>query len=152
MKIKVLPTLVLHGFPRWLSGKESARQCRSHKSNSLVLKIPLEEKMATLSSILAWKIPWTEESSRLQSKGLHRARHNWVIEHKCREKKQKKLAPIWLRRNFSSQAPFYSLFNSFNKPLGITYSIPGTGSMLGIQGQMRYIPSLEKFIIKQVSK
>ena len=28
---------------------------------------PLEEKMATHSSILAWEIPWTEEPSRLQS-------------------------------------------------------------------------------------
>ena len=31
---------------------------------------PLEKEMATHSSILAWKIPWTEESSRLQSMGL----------------------------------------------------------------------------------
>ena len=30
---------------------------------------PLEEEMATHSSILAWKIPWTEESGRLQSVG-----------------------------------------------------------------------------------
>ena len=33
---------------------------------------PLEEGMATPSSILAWKIPWTEEPSRLQSIGLQR--------------------------------------------------------------------------------
>ena len=31
----------------------------------------LEKKMATHSSILAWKIPWTEEPGRLQSMGLH---------------------------------------------------------------------------------
>ena len=30
---------------------------------------PLEEGMATLSSILAWRIPWTEEPSGLQSRG-----------------------------------------------------------------------------------
>ena len=30
---------------------------------------PLDEEMATYSSILAWKIPWTEESGRLQSMG-----------------------------------------------------------------------------------
>ena len=35
---------------------------------------PMEEEMATDSSILAWKIPWTEEPHRLQSIGLHR--HN----------------------------------------------------------------------------
>ena len=33
--------------------------------------------MATYSSILAWRIPWTEEPGRLQSTGLHRVRHNW---------------------------------------------------------------------------
>ena len=37
--------------------------------------------MAAHSSILARKIPWTEEPGRLQSKGLHRVRHNWAIEH-----------------------------------------------------------------------
>ena len=31
---------------------------------------PLEKEMATHSSILAWKMPWTEESCRLQSRGL----------------------------------------------------------------------------------
>ena len=31
---------------------------------------PLEKEMATHSSILAWKIPWTEEPGRLQSMGL----------------------------------------------------------------------------------
>ena len=34
--------------------------------------------MATHSSILAWKIPWTEESGRLQSRGSQRVRHNWA--------------------------------------------------------------------------
>ena len=34
--------------------------------------------MATLSSILAWEIPWTEESGRLQSMELQRVRHNWA--------------------------------------------------------------------------
>ena len=36
---------------------------------------PLEKGMATHSSILAWKIPWTEEPGGLQSMGLHRVRH-----------------------------------------------------------------------------
>ena len=31
---------------------------------------PLEKRMATHSSILAWRIPWTEESGRLQSTGV----------------------------------------------------------------------------------
>ena len=37
---------------------------------------PLEEEIATHSSILAWEIPWTEEPAGLQSMGLQRVRHN----------------------------------------------------------------------------
>ena len=37
---------------------------------------PLEEEMATHSSILAWRIPWTEEPGRLQSMGSQRVGHN----------------------------------------------------------------------------
>ena len=37
---------------------------------------PLEKEMATHSSILAWRIPWTEESGGLHSKELQRVRHN----------------------------------------------------------------------------
>ena len=36
----------------------------------------LKEDMATHSSILAWRIPWTEESGRLQSIGLQKVGHN----------------------------------------------------------------------------
>ena len=43
---------------------------------SLGQKDPLEKEMATHSSTLAWKIPWTEEPCRLQSMGLQRVRHN----------------------------------------------------------------------------
>ena len=44
---------------------------------SLGQEDPLEEGMATHSSILAWRIPWTEEPGRLQSMGLHRVGHDW---------------------------------------------------------------------------
>ena len=37
---------------------------------------PLEKGMATHSSVLAWKIPWMEESGRLQSMGSQRVEHN----------------------------------------------------------------------------
>ena len=43
---------------------------------SLGLEGPLEKEMATHSSILAWKIPWMEEPSGLQSKELQRVGHN----------------------------------------------------------------------------
>ena len=38
-------------------------------------------KMATHSSILAWKIPWTEVPGELQSMGLQRVRHDWAHTH-----------------------------------------------------------------------
>ena len=43
---------------------------------SLSQEDPLEEGTATHSSILAWRIPWTEEHGRLQSMGLQRVRHD----------------------------------------------------------------------------
>ena len=41
-------------------------------------KDPLEMGMAIHFSILAWRIPWTEEPGRLQSMGSPRVRHHWV--------------------------------------------------------------------------
>ena len=43
---------------------------------SMGLEDSLEKAMATYSSILAWKIPWMEQPSRLQPMGLQRVRHN----------------------------------------------------------------------------
>ena len=43
---------------------------------SLCREDPLEKEMATHSNILAWRIPWTEESGGLQSVGAQRARHD----------------------------------------------------------------------------
>ena len=45
---------------------------------SLGWEDPLEEEMVTHSSILAWKIPWTEEPGRLQTMGSQRFRHDWA--------------------------------------------------------------------------
>ena len=46
------------------------------QGRSLGWKDPLEKEMATHSSILAWKISWTEEPGGLQSTGLQRVRHD----------------------------------------------------------------------------
>ena len=46
---------------------------------SLGQEDPLEKEMANHSSILAQKIPWTEEPGGLQSMGSQRVRHNWAI-------------------------------------------------------------------------
>ena len=44
--------------------------------HTIVLTSPLEKGMATHSSILSWKIPWTEKPHGPQSMGLQRVRHN----------------------------------------------------------------------------
>ena len=48
---------------------------------SLSWKDPLEKKMTTVFSILAWRIPWTEKPGGLQSTGLQRLRHDWATKH-----------------------------------------------------------------------
>ena len=56
------------GFPGGLVGKESAFKPETWVQ-SLGQEDPLEKEMATHSSILAWRIPWTEEPSWLLSRG-----------------------------------------------------------------------------------
>ena len=58
---------VLRGFPSGASGKEPACQRRRQEMRvpSLSREDPLEEGMATHSSIPAWSIPWTEEPGGL---------------------------------------------------------------------------------------
>ena len=48
---------------------------------SLGQEDPLEKEMATHSSILAWRIPWTEKPARLQSIELQRVGHNQATKH-----------------------------------------------------------------------
>ena len=52
-------------------------QCKRPQIQFLGYEDPLEEGRAIHSSILAWRIPWTEEPGRLQSMGLQRVRHDW---------------------------------------------------------------------------
>ena len=49
---------------------------RENQVQSLGWEDLLEKGMTTHSSILAWRIPWTEEAGRLQSMGLQRVRHD----------------------------------------------------------------------------
>ena len=59
------------GLPRWYRGKEPASQCRRGRRliQSQGQEGPLEQGLATHSSVLAWRISWTEETGRLQSMG-----------------------------------------------------------------------------------
>ena len=63
-------TILVSHFPGGSDGKESAYNPRFEYS--------LEKWMATHYSILAWRIPWTEESGGLQSIGFQRIRHDWA--------------------------------------------------------------------------
>ena len=69
---------ILHvqwGFPGGSDGKASA--CNAGDPGSILgWEDPLEKGMATHSSILALRIPWTEEPGRLQSMESQRAGHN----------------------------------------------------------------------------
>ena len=65
------------GFPGGSDGKASA--CNVGDPGSTPgWEDPLGKEMATCSSTLAWKIPWTEEPGRLQSMGSQRVGHDWV--------------------------------------------------------------------------
>ena len=55
---------------------------------------PLEEEMATHSSIVAWRIPWIEEPGWLQSKGTQRVGHDWALAQRQRDKTTK--CSMWL--------------------------------------------------------
>ena len=75
------PWMCTEGFPGGAGGKEPSCQCRRHETQALSLgrEDPLEEGMVILSSILAWRIPWTEEPGRLLSKGSQRVGHDLAI-------------------------------------------------------------------------
>ena len=66
-------------FASGSGGKEST--CNAGHPDLIFLdqEDPLENGMATHSSILAWRIPWTEELVGLESIGLQRVRHDWEM-------------------------------------------------------------------------
>ena len=57
-------------------GSEMVKNLPVMQVQSLGRKDPLEKEMGTHPSILAWKIPWTEDPGRLQSMGSHRVGHD----------------------------------------------------------------------------
>ena len=61
--------------PGGLDGTASAHKAET-RIQSLGREDPLQKEMATHCSILAWKIPWTEEPGRLRSMGSQRVGHN----------------------------------------------------------------------------
>ena len=76
------------GFPRGSDGKEST--CKAGDSarqvQTLSQEDPLEKEMATHSSVLPWRIPWTEGPGRLQSRVLQRLTRPETNTHRGKKK------------------------------------------------------------------
>ena len=68
LKLTLVASLVAQMVKNLLAMQET-------RVRSLGQKDPLQKGMATHSSILVWRIPWTEEPGRLQSMGSHGVRH-----------------------------------------------------------------------------
>ena len=68
---------------------------------SLDQEDPLEKGMASHSSILAWRIPWTEEPGWLQSTGLQIVRHDWAT--------ITFTLPLWNQDNFFNSCAMYRI-------------------------------------------
>ena len=64
-------------YPWWLRWWSVCPQCARSRFHPWVGR-SLEKEMATHSSTLAWKIPWTEEPGRLQAMGSQRVEHDWA--------------------------------------------------------------------------
>ena len=64
----------MYGVPRWLSDRLHLlmQEMKEMHFESLGREDPLKEEIATHSSVLAWRIPWREETGGLQSMGLQR--------------------------------------------------------------------------------
>ena len=78
----LIPWILIPSFPfDWASlVAQLAKNLRAMKKSwvrSLGQEDPLEKEMATHSSTLAWRTPWTEEPGRVHSIGSQGARHNW---------------------------------------------------------------------------
>ena len=63
---------------QWVENPPAMQETEETQVRSLGQEDSLEKEMATHSSVLAWKIPWTEEPDRLQSTGSKRVGHDWA--------------------------------------------------------------------------
>ena len=75
--------------------KEQTVACHQFYLKGKTWEGPPEEGTATHSSILAWRIPWTEEPGGLQSMGLHRVRHDWSNLARVRQTTETNSAAPW---------------------------------------------------------
>ena len=80
------PLLSLREFPmaQWVKNRPAKQETSETWVQFLSWEDPLEEGMATHSSSLTWKTPWTEEPGGLQSKGSQGVRHDWATKYSYR--------------------------------------------------------------------
>ena len=85
----------------WQQSKELWKHNQIHLEQGSFL----EKEMATHSSILAWKIPWTEEPGGLPSMGSQRVSHDWAHQHRVVSLLNHWNTPSWLLNGCCSQQP-----------------------------------------------
>ena len=66
---------------QWVKNLSAMQETHETSVQPLGWEDPLEEEMATHSSILAWRIRWTEEFVRLKPMESQRVGHDWVTKH-----------------------------------------------------------------------
>jgi len=101
---------------------------------SLGWEDPLDREMATHSSILAWKIPWTKDPGRLQSMGSQRVGHDWAKEKKKNFKTWKRIQMLFLLSYLFSRKP-WKIHSSWHY-LGVSqpsYSVPTNLGLRSLQ-------------------
>ena len=98
--------LCISQVAQWVKKPPTMQVTQVAQAQSLGREDPLEEDMATHSSILAWRIPWTEEPGGLQSIGLLGVRHDYSnYMHAC--------MPVCLSLTYYvSQEKYISLFSN----------------------------------------
>ena len=78
-KIKKEVGINIYTFPWWLRQNRICLQLQETWVWSLGQEDPLEKGLPAHSSILTWRIPWTEEPGGLQSMGLQRVGQDWAV-------------------------------------------------------------------------
>ena len=101
--------------------------------------------MATHSSILAWKVPWTEEPGRIQSIELQRIGHNWVHTYKYVQFSCSAMSSsLWPHGLYEGcQAPLSMGFCRHEYWSGLSFPSPGDRPNLGIKPASLTSPALD---------
>ena len=110
------------GFPSGLAVKKSACQHRRRRFDPWVGEIPPEKEKTTHSSILAWRIPWTEEPGGLQSMGLQELHTTERLNNShCFPCQHHSVVPSALRLAFKILSHLASLCVLFPRPLPVLF-------------------------------